>query len=244
MAKNKNNKGKAEEVEKDEVTFEEEVGGESGEGGGAQEGFFAKNRFYIIAAAVILVGAFLYNRYGGGGGVSTEDMEAQGLLARAEVQFERDSFRLALNGDAQYPGLLSIIDDYSGTEAANMATYYAGISYLRMGDLASGISYLEEFDKGDNQVAAASYAALGYAYEQQGQFEQAAEEYQKASTTPDENPYTTPFYLMDVARAYELAGNNGKALEVYVRIRDEYPNSTEVASGNIYRYIAKLDPGA
>ncbi len=245
MAKNKRDKAKEEEVEKDEVTYEEEVGGEgSGDDGEQKEGFFAKNRFYIIAAVVILLGAFLYNRYSGSRGISEDEMDAQGILARAEYQFERDSIRLAINGDGQYPGFQAVVDDYPGTDAANIAQYYLGLCYLKIGDIATGTSYLEEYSQGDNQVAAAANAAMGYAYEQQNNFAAAAEAYEKASTIPEENPYTTPFYLMDAARVYEAAGNTAKALETYQRIRNDYPNSQDVLQGNVDRHIAKLDAGA
>ena len=137
-----------------------------------------------------------------------------------------------------------ITDDYSGTDAANLAKYYIGTAKLKLGQIDEGIAYLEEFDMGYNMVSASAHAALGYAYEQQAAFAQAAEHYQKAATTPMENDFTTPLYLLEAARNQESAGDAGTALETYKRVQNDFPNYEQVVNGNVEKFIAKLDPGA
>ena len=61
------------------------------------------------------------------------NQKAQEKLFIAEQYFEKDSFQLALNGNNEFEGLLSIIDDYSATSSASISKYYAGISYLKIG---------------------------------------------------------------------------------------------------------------
>ena len=60
--------------------------------------------------------------------------EAQQELFKSVSYFEADSFNLALYGVNGEYGLLDIIDEYGSTDAGNLANYYAGISFLNMGD--------------------------------------------------------------------------------------------------------------
>ena len=56
---------------------------------------------------------------------------------------------LALNGAEGKYGFLDIIDEYSGTKAANLATYSAGMAYLSQQNYQEAISYLENFSSDD-----------------------------------------------------------------------------------------------
>src|ERR1035437_6190261 len=64
----------------------------------------------IIAGAIIAVVAiyFAFNRFY----LKPKEEKAQTQMFVAEQYFEKDSFRLALNGDGNYPGFLGIIDEY------------------------------------------------------------------------------------------------------------------------------------
>ena len=74
---------------------------------------------------------------------------AQADMYMAELYFQKDSFNLALNGDGQYYGFLDIIDDYSLSNAGNLANYYAGLSYLHLGEYENAIDYLKDFSSND-----------------------------------------------------------------------------------------------
>lgn len=89
-------------------------------------------------------------------------------------------------------------------------------------------------------ISAAAYAALGFAYEQQNSFAEAAGQYELASRTPAENDFSTPFYLMHAARNHESAGDAEAALNIYKRIKNEFPLSDQAKDGSIDKYIAKL----
>lgn len=237
MAKNKANKEA--EVAKDEVTYEEEVGGQDQQGEGGEQSFFQKykNLIYVGVAVLIAGGAYLYVN---NNGKSAKELEALGEMAMSEVYYQQDSMQKAINGDAQSLGFEMVTEDYSGTDAANISKYYIGTAKLKMGQIDEGISYLEEFEKGDNMVAASAYAALGYAYEQKMAFGEAAEHYQKAAVTPEENDFTTPLYLLEAARNQESAGDPNAALETYKRVKNDFPNYDQVLNGNVEKYIAKL----
>ena len=71
--------------------------------------------------------------------------EAQQELFNSVTYFEADSFKLALYGVNGEYGLLDIIEEYVWVDAGNLAYYYAGISFLNMGDNESAIDYLSDF---------------------------------------------------------------------------------------------------
>jgi tetratricopeptide (TPR) repeat protein len=154
------------------------------------------------------------------------------------LEYERDSFQLAVAGGGNVVGLERIADEYGGSNAGQLAKFYAGTSYLHMKNLEKGLELLEDYKKGRTMVSAAAYAAIGYAHEQKGEFAEAASAYEEASSTPSENAFSTPFYLMQAARNHESAGNNDAALKHYRTIKKDYPASPE--GQNIDKYIAKL----
>ena len=50
--------------------------------------------------------------------------------------------------------------------------------------------------------------------------------YEKA-VDASENEFTTPIYLMKSALVYEQQGKHNKALELFKRIQNDYPESAE-----------------
>jgi tetratricopeptide (TPR) repeat protein len=165
-----------------------------------------------------------------------QEQEAGEQIWQAQQAFANDSLDRALYGsDAAY-GFLDIIDEYGITETANLAHYYAGISYLRLGQYAEAIEYLEDYDCRDIMVCAVAYGATGDAYMELGEVDKAIAYYMNA-VDHSANDLTTPVYLMKAARAHEEAGDVAEALELYKRIKEEYPSSNE--GSMIDKYIAR-----
>ena len=86
----------------------------------------------------------------------TTEKEAADELAFPKVYFEEaignpvavDSLlNLGLNGADGKFGFLDISSEYSGTNAGNLANYYAGISYLRLRNYKEAIVYLEKLKR-------------------------------------------------------------------------------------------------
>ena len=122
---------------------------------GKAEEFFnnSKNRnlvFGIGGVIAIAILAFLGYKYF----ITGKNTEAQKEMFQAVHYFEADSLGKALNGDGINYGFLDIIDNYGGTDAANLANFYAGTSFLKMGNAESAISYLESFSSSDYLVQA------------------------------------------------------------------------------------------
>jgi tetratricopeptide (TPR) repeat protein len=165
-----------------------------------------------------------------------KEKDAASELFVAEKFFERDSFAIALNGYGTYPGFLQIMDDYRGTKSANLAKYYAGICYLKLGDFENAIGYLNKFKTNDLLIGAAKYSSLGDAYSEQEQFEQAADHYLTGAEKYPNN-YSTPVLLKKAGIVYEQLKDYNRSLEIFTRIKKEYPTTTEGLEMD--RYIAR-----
>ena len=94
----------------------------------------------IVSVIAVIIAIYLgYKKFY----LAPTEKEAQAEMYMAEKYFEADSFRLALEGDGSYLGFLDIIDEYGITKSANLAHYYTGICFLRMGDFESAIEELK-----------------------------------------------------------------------------------------------------
>lgn len=190
------------------------------------EAFIESNQKIILivvgALIIVVLGFFGFRKYY----LEPKEKEAQGQMFMAEMYFEQDSLSKALNGDGQYPGFLEIIDQYGLTKSANLAAYYAGISYLKLGDFEQAITYLKDFDGDDKVAAPMATGAIGDAYMELNNPDKAIRYYIDAANGSD-NDLTAPMFLMKAGTVYEIQGNYSKALEQYRRIKKEYPRSFE-----------------
>ncbi|MFZ5429000.1 MAG: tetratricopeptide repeat protein [Bacteroidota bacterium] len=190
---------------------------------------------YVIGAIVLVVVGYLgLNKFI----VQPRETDAQSQMFMAENYFEKDSFNLALNGDGNYLGFLDIIDDYGMTKSAKLARYYAGVSYLRLGEYNEAINYLGKFKTKDLLLGPVKEGSMGDAYLQLGEQDKALRQYMKAADMSD-NDFTAPIYLMKAGNLYEMQGNHAKALEVYQRLKTKYPESTE--GRNAEKFIARVN---
>ena len=154
------------------------------------------------------------------------EKKAATAMSFAQQYYEIDSMQLALNGDGQHVGFLNIIKKYGGTSSANVAHYYAGMSYLNMGDYPNAIKHLEDFNGGGAIIEHAAWGSLGDAYMESGNIAKGIEYYNKAAGDKD-NTVFTPLYLYRAGVAYEMNNKPDEAIKAYKRIRDEYPQSQE-----------------
>jgi len=194
-----------------------------------------KSLTIIVFAIIIIVGGYLgYKRLL----VSPKEHEAQSQMWMAEKYFERDSFNLALHGDGNYLGFLDIIEEYGITQSANLANYYAGLSYLHLGQFEEAIEYLKKYDAKDQMISPIAYGAIADAYIELNNTDEAEVFYKKAINI-SENNFTTPIYLMKLGLLYEQQGDYKNALENYKRIEKEFPSSAE--GRQVGKYIARLE---
>jgi tetratricopeptide (TPR) repeat protein len=202
------------------------------------EQFFEDNQKIIlgvVAAIIIIIGGYVgYKKFI----IAPKETEAASQMFRAEQYFQQDSFRIALDGKGQYPGFLQIIDDYSMTDAANLSYYYAGVSYLHLGEYENAIEYLGKFDSDDEVLSVIAEGATGDAYMELGETDKAISAYIAAADDKN-NKFTSPVYLMKAAQALEGKGETEKAVKLYERLEKEFPTSNEGRAAEKYKARAK-----
>jgi TolA-binding protein len=187
----------------------------------------------VIGAIIVIAAGYMgLNKFY----LEPRSVDAQEQLFNAQNYFEKDSFNLALNGDGANPGFLDIIDDFGSTDAGNLANYYAGISYLNMGQYEKAISYLKKFDTDDLLLGPISIGAQGDAQLELGKTDKALDLYTEAYKLND-NELTAPVYMMKAGELLESSDKNADALKLYETIKQKYPETTEGRS--IDKYIAR-----
>jgi len=200
------------------------------------EHFIEKNQkliMYIVGGiALIILGYFAFNKFY----IGPKEKDAESAMFWAERYFEKDSLKLALNGDGTNLGFLDIIDDYGMTKSADLAHYYAGMIYLKQGQYQDAIDNLKDFDGDDQIVSCMATGGIGDAYMELGDNDQALKYYLKAANKHD-NKFSTPLFLMKAGWTYEIMGKYDESLKLYERIQKDYYGSYE--SREIEKYIAR-----
>ena len=190
---------------------------------------------YALIGLLVLVGGYILYRQMV---MVPKEQEAVQQMAQAQVQFERDSFALALTNPGQgYPGLVDIADDYGSTKAGNLALFYAGVSYLHLGQFEAAIDYLEDFSPAGDITPTMAAGALGDAYSEVNDFDKALSSYRKAANNSG-NTLLAAYYLKKVGMLSERQGDKEGAREAYQTIKDEYPD-TPVAT-DIDKYLVRV----
>ena len=133
-------------------------------------------------------------------------------------------------GDANGPGFLDVIDQYGSTRAGNLAKHYAGICYLRLGDLDNAATYLAKYKPAKGIPAeivnAQNIGLQGDIAVEKGDYAAAIKLFEKAAKVSDNN-LTAPMYLRKAALAANAMGNKEQALGFAQRIQNEFPASAE-----------------
>ena len=144
-----------------------------------------------------------------------------------------------LNGDGVNAGALKIINRFPGTAAANLCEYYAGACYLRLQQFDKAIKFLKDFDaNGATQIKSRAYGMIADANAELNKNDQALEYYKKAAEVNDKDEYTSSEFLFRAALFAESTGKTKEAVELFKKIKEEYPLSERAA--DVDRYLAKL----
>jgi tetratricopeptide (TPR) repeat protein len=210
------------------------------------EDFVAKNQKIIIgvvgAIAVVLVGYLAYQKFVAApkeDEAATEMFQAQQYFQQATDGVASDSlYKLSLKGAEGKFGFVDIADKYSGTDAGNLANYYAGIAYLNTGKYTEAIEYLGNFKSDDIVLSALAKGAIGDAYSQNNQPKEALENYVKAVEV-NKNDFTTPRFLLKAGKTALALGNKEDALKYFTDIKDNFDASPEAASVDVLIGLAQ-----
>ena len=204
-------------------------------GASKAEEWVVRNQKYIFgivgAIAVVTVGFLLYQKFV----VEPKQLEAADEMFVAQQNFQKaidattgqDSlFNLALNGAEGKYGFVKIAEEYSGTDAGNLANYYAGIAYLNTGKNTEAITYLDKFSSDDMILSTLAQGAIGDAFAQKNQLKEALDYYKKAAEM-NVNDLTTPRFLLKAGQTAFTLGQKADALKYFTEIKEKYESAPE-----------------
>jgi tetratricopeptide (TPR) repeat protein len=204
-------------------------------GASKAEEWVVRNQKYIFgivgAIALVTVGYLLYQKFV----VEPKQLEAADEMFVAQQNFQKaidattgqDSlFNLALNGAEGKFGFIKIAEEYSGTDAGNLANYYAGIAYLNTGKNTEAISYLDKFSSDDMILSTLAQGAIGDAFAQKNQLKEALDYYKKAAEM-NVNDLTTPRFLLKAGQTAYTLGQKADALKFFTEIKEKYESAPE-----------------
>lgn len=185
--------------------------------------FFSKyqNIIYgvIIGILVIILAILAFNRFY----LQKKNAEASAQIVQPIhwfIQGDTASLKLALEGDGENDGFLDIASGYKITKTANAANYYAGLTYMKLGQKDEAMDYLKKFKKKEDVLWYACQATIGDLYDEQGDEAQAIKYYEKAVKGTD--PYFTPIALFKLGQMYERQGDWKKAAAAYETIEKDF----------------------
>ena len=173
----------------------------------------------IIGLLVIACAIIAFNRFY----IQKKNAEASAQIVRPISLFmlgDTTSLNLALEGDDENDGFLTIASDYKLTRTANTANYYAGLTYLKLGQKDEAMDYLKKFKKKENVLWYACQMTIGDLYDDQGDEASAIKYYEKASKSKD--PLFTPTALFKLGQMYERQEKWNEALKAYKEIENRF----------------------
>lgn len=173
----------------------------------------------IIGILVIILAILAFNRFY----VQKKNAEAAAQIVQP-IQWltkgDTASLNMALEGDGENDGFLDIASHYKITKTANTANYYAGLTYLKLGQKEDALEYLKKFKKKEDVLWYACQATIGDLYDEQGDESKAISYYEKAVKGKD--PFFTPIALFKLGQMYERQGDWKKALAAYETIEKDF----------------------
>ena len=165
----------------------------------------------VVAIVVIVCGIVGYNHFIG----EPNELKASEALFKGEQYFGNNEFELALNGDSLgYTGFLKIADEFSGTDAGNLANAYCGLCYAQLGKYEEATTYLDKMGQLDKAAATLLKAA------------------DKANSTT-----LSPIFLLQAGQILEKQGKNAEAVDAYKQIKTKYATSYQAMT--IDKYIER-----
>ncbi len=192
------------------------------------EAFFDKNKKTIIGAMVaiiaVVVCAILLNSYY----FKPRANEASTELAKSQELFDQQQYDKALTG------FQKVANDYSSTDAGNLAQLYIGLCQANLGKWQEAVNALESYSGSDDQmISPAAEGALGNAYANLKQLDKAVEHLKKAAKMADNNSLS-PTFLIQAGEILESQGKKKEALELYQEVKQKYFNSMQYQTIDAY----------
>lgn len=193
------------------------------------QNYFYENKSTLIGGiiAVILVvggviGWVVYQQ--------SQEEQARNLMTNAEMAFLNGNYQTALEGSEEEftVGFEQIINNYSSTDAGNLARYYAAVCHYNLGNHQQALSYMQRYEVPEGILGVGPISFHAVIHTELGNHQQAAELYVQAAEWST-NESTTPYNYLEAAQAYNDAGNSEEAQRYARMVVEDYPESSVAA---------------
>ena len=153
--------------------------------------------------------------------------------------YDNGQHQLAVDGvpERNITGLRSIVDNYGGTGGGEMARFYLASAYFQLGRYAEALEEFKDFDPAGPLLTVSRLSGIAACHEAMGDHEKAADYFEAAASAMPRD-VSAAENLHFAAQNYGQAGNRERALELYRKIKKEYPRSA--AARDADRYIAQF----
>ena len=171
----------------------------------------------IVLGVVALVVVFAMRQR------AAAELEAQTMLARANLDLKQGNFSGALQGYA------TIRERFRGTQGYSDATFFSGDAHYGTGRYDSAMVFFEQYLNDSKRRPGFTVSAqLGVAQclEELARYGDAAESYLKVQREHSDDPLA-PDALFGAARCYQMAGDLKQAETAYKDLIDRYPDSRQ-----------------
>lgn len=159
--------------------------------------------------------------------------KAAEMTWKAEYYFEVDSLDKALNGDDQWPGFVTIADEYGSTPSGSLAHYYMGAIYMQKGEFEAALDHYKKADLDDNVLGVMAVGNQGDALVELGRMDEAVKQFEKAAGMTN-NEIIAPMYLMKAGILHQQAANWSAAAKAFNRVATEFPTSMDANTARKY----------
>ncbi len=200
--------------------------------------FYDQNRRTIgIATTVVIVAAIailviVKNR-------ADANDSAMLQLGQIEEIFASGQYQAAVDGvpERNLPGLRSIVDNFGNSRGGELARFMLASAYFELGRYDEALQQFEDFSAPDDMLAASRLAGIAQCHEARRDYKAAAENFERAGVK-NAKDLLAPEYLSNAARNYGLAGDKERAIELYKRLKKNYPTSPYAR--DVDRFIAQM----
>jgi tetratricopeptide (TPR) repeat protein len=187
-----------------------------------------------LVVAVLVVGsiAFINNR-------RSSNEKAMTELGMIYSYYDNTQYAVAIDGvpERNIAGLKSIVDNYGSTSAGELARFYLANCYFQLRRFDEALEAYDDFSPNSQLLTVSRLAGMAACHEAKGEHGEAASMFEKAAVTYA-NDVNAAENFSHAARNFAQAGNKERAIEVYKKIKKEFPKSA--IAREVDRYIAQL----
>lgn len=179
----------------------------------------------VVVLVVVVIAVFSYNYMKDQS--ESENAEASKYLARVVPLMAQGDYEKALNGDVNIIidnkpllGFKEIASTYANSDAGSVASFYAGKALLMQGNFTDAKSYFDKATSNEsNEVKVGAYNGLAACLEEEGNFAEASNNYEKAANLVEQLEMKSK-YLYFCGLTAEKAGDASKAKAMYDKVVD------------------------